>query len=47
MGGATQEVNLFRTHTARYRNGHSAMPPPAAGLGDQQIADLAAFLRGL
>lgn len=47
MGGATQHVNLFRAHTARYRNGHSSMPPLAAGLADQQIADLGAFVRGL
>jgi putative heme-binding domain-containing protein len=47
MGGATQEVNLLRAHTARFRNGHSVMPPLAAGLTDQQIADLAAFVRGL
>lgn len=47
MGGAVQDVNLLRAHTARYRNGHSAMPPLAAGLTDQQIADLAAFVRGL
>jgi putative heme-binding domain-containing protein len=47
MGGAIQDVNLLRAHTARYRNGHSAMPPLAASLTDQQIADVAAFVRGL
>ena len=47
MGGATHEVNLLRAHTARYRNGHSVMPALAGGLTDQQIADLAAFVRGL
>lgn len=47
MGGAIQDVNLLRAHTARYRNGHSAMPPLASGLTDQQIADIAAFVRGL
>ena len=47
MGGATQDINLLRAHTARYRNGHSAMLPLAAGLTDQQIADIAAFVRRL
>ena len=47
MGGAVQNVNLLRAHTARYRNGHSVMPPLASGLTDKQIADLAAFVRGL
>ena len=47
MGGATQELNLLRAHTARHRNAHSVMPPLATSLTDQQIADIAAFLRGL
>ena len=47
MGGAVEEVNLLRAHTARHRNGHSVMPPLAEGLTDQQVADLAAFVRGL
>lgn len=47
MGGATLDVHLLRSYTARYRNGHSVMPPFAASLTDQQISDLAAFVRGL
>ncbi len=47
MGGAVQNVNLLRAHTARYVNGHSVMPPLATGLTDQQIADLTAWVRGL
>ena len=46
-GGATLDVHLLRSYTARYRNGHSVMPPFAASLTDQQISDLAAFVRGL
>jgi putative membrane-bound dehydrogenase-like protein len=47
MGGSTRSVSALRTWTARYRNGHSIMPPLATGLTDQQLADLAAFVRTL
>jgi putative membrane-bound dehydrogenase-like protein len=47
MGGSTRSVSALRTWTARHRNGHSIMPPLAAGLTDQQLADLAAFIRTL
>lgn len=47
MGGAVQNVNLLRAHTARHLNGHSLMPPLADTLTDQQLADLAGYVRSL
>jgi putative membrane-bound dehydrogenase-like protein len=47
MGGSTRTVSALRTWTARYRSGHSLMPPLAASLSDQQAADLADYVRSL
>ena len=45
MGGATQSVPISKIKSAGYLANKSVMPPIAAGLTDQQLADIVAYLR--
>ncbi len=45
MGGNTQDVPIDDIASAGYIDGRSVMPPLAANLSDEQVADLIAYLR--